>query len=100
MRSVVEMAGPRNRKLAQPFTIRDLAGNQDHFLAFGVAGFCHGGRQEPLSRSTLLSYLTRLSRLHEAIGRQHAVQRLRDSAAVGRLLPQHDHKVFVIDQYR
>jgi len=39
MQSVVEMAEPRNRKLAQPFAILNLAGNQDHFLAFGVAGF-------------------------------------------------------------
>jgi hypothetical protein len=38
----VKMAEPRNRKLAQPFTILDLAGDQDNFLAFGVAGFCHG----------------------------------------------------------
>jgi hypothetical protein len=36
------MAEPRNRKLAQPFAILDLASDQDHFLAFGVAGFCHG----------------------------------------------------------
>jgi hypothetical protein len=36
------MTEPRNRKLAQPFTILDLAGDQDNFLAFGVAGFCHG----------------------------------------------------------
>src|SRR5438046_825725 len=36
----VKMAEPRNRKTAQPFTLLDLAGEQDNFLAFGVAGFC------------------------------------------------------------
>ena len=36
------MAEPRNGKCAQPFTVLDLAGDQDNFLAFGVAGFCHG----------------------------------------------------------
>jgi hypothetical protein len=40
--AIVEMAGTRNRKLAQPLTILDLAGNQDNFLAFSVAGLCHG----------------------------------------------------------
>ena len=42
MLATVKMAESRNRKLAQPFTILDLAGDQDNFLAFGVAGFCHG----------------------------------------------------------
>lgn len=36
------MAEPRNGKCTQPFTVLDLAGDQDNFLAFGVAGFCHG----------------------------------------------------------
>src|SRR6185503_14033281 len=36
------MVEPRNGKRAQPFTVLDLAGDQDNFLAFGVASFCHG----------------------------------------------------------
>jgi len=42
LQAAVKMAVPRNRKLAHPFTILDLAGDQDNFLALGVAGFCHG----------------------------------------------------------
>ena len=42
LQAAVKMAVPRNRKLAHPFTILDLAGDQDNFLAFGIAGFCHG----------------------------------------------------------
>jgi hypothetical protein len=42
LQAAVKMAEPRNRKLAHPFTILDLAGDQDNFLALGVAGFCHG----------------------------------------------------------
>ena len=42
VQAAVKMAEPRNRKLAQPFTILGLAGDQDNFLAFGIAGFCHG----------------------------------------------------------
>jgi hypothetical protein len=41
VQAAVKMADPRNRKLTQPFTILDLAGDQDNFLTFGVAGFCH-----------------------------------------------------------
>jgi hypothetical protein len=41
-----------------------------------------------------------LGRLDEAIRRQHAVQRLCDSAAIGCLLSQHDDEVFIVDQNR
>ena len=39
VQAAVKMADPRNRKLTQPFTILDLAGDQDNFLTFGVAVF-------------------------------------------------------------
>ena len=42
LQAAVKMAEPRNRKLAHPFTTFALAGDQDNFLALGVAGFCHG----------------------------------------------------------
>ena len=93
------MAEPRNRKLAQPFAILDLASDQDNFLAFGVAGFCHGcfrldqdaekfcqrclkvkdEAEMKKTRSLLnlnldLTLTLRLGRLDEAIRRQYAVQ--------------------------
>jgi hypothetical protein len=49
VQAVVEMAGAWNRKLAQPFPILDLSGDQDNFLAFGVAGLCHGCLQLDLA---------------------------------------------------
>ena len=42
----------------------------------------------------------RLGRLDEAIGCQHAMQRLCDGAAIGRLLSEHDYEVFIVDQNR
>jgi hypothetical protein len=45
MQTAVKIVEPGNRKLAQPITILGLAGDQDYFLAFGVAGFCHAYRR-------------------------------------------------------
>lgn len=42
MQAAVKMTKPRNRKCTQPIAILDLSSDQDDFLAFGVAGFCHG----------------------------------------------------------
>ncbi len=42
VQATVKMAESWNRKRAQPVTVFDLAGDQDNFLTFGVAGFCHG----------------------------------------------------------
>jgi len=44
--------------------------------------------------------LARLGRLDEAVRREHAVQRLCDSTAIGSLLSQHDDEVFIVDQDR
>ena len=70
------MAEPRNGKCAQPFTVLDLVGDQDNFLAFGVAGFCHGclrfekGAENSssfvLSLSTSLTYRLRFSEVGNA----------------------------------
>jgi hypothetical protein len=74
------MAEPRNRKCAQPFTVLGLAGDQDNFLAFGIAGFCHGRlRFEKgakllqlrliLSLSKYVTYRLRFSEVGNAGGR-------------------------------